>query len=86
VVVLVIRRAAGKDQRNHGRDKARLRFLGPVKDYADLARLGRVSAARITQIMNLRNLAPAIQEQIVMLPATTSAPAEIKERGLRQRI
>jgi hypothetical protein len=32
---------------------------GTVKDYADLARLGNVSRARITQIMNLRNLAPA---------------------------
>lgn len=29
-----------------------------VKDYSDLARLGGVSRARITQIMQLRNLAP----------------------------
>jgi hypothetical protein len=40
---------------------------GTAKDYADLARLGGVSRARITQILNLRNLAPAIQEQILFL-------------------
>jgi hypothetical protein len=30
---------------------------GEVRDYADLARLGYVTRARITQIMNLLNLA-----------------------------
>jgi site-specific DNA recombinase len=40
---------------------------GTARDYADLARLGGVSRARITQILNLRNLAPAIQEQILSL-------------------
>lgn len=35
---------------------------GVVRDYADLARLGYVSRARITQIMNLLHLAPDIQE------------------------
>ncbi len=38
---------------------------GTVKDYADLARLGGVSRARITQIMNLRLLAPDIQEKLL---------------------
>ncbi len=38
---------------------------GQVHDYADLARLGYVSRARITQIMNLLNLAPDIQEEIL---------------------
>ena len=38
---------------------------GIVKDYAELARLGRVSPARVTQIMNLLNLAPDIQERIL---------------------
>ena len=37
-----------------------------VRDYADLARLGYVTRARITQIMNLLNLAPDIQEDILM--------------------
>lgn len=39
---------------------------GTVKDYADLARLGGVSRARITQIMNLRLLAPDIQESLLL--------------------
>ena len=38
---------------------------GVVRDYADLARLGGVTRARITQIMNLLNLAPEIQEAIL---------------------
>jgi site-specific DNA recombinase len=38
---------------------------GVVKDYADLARLGQVSRAPVTQIMNLLNLSPYIQEQIL---------------------
>ena len=43
---------------------------GIVADYADLARLGHVSRNRVTQIMNLRLLAPDIQEQILFLPVT----------------
>ena len=38
---------------------------GEVKDYADLARLGFVTRARVTQIMNLCLLAPDIQDQIL---------------------
>jgi hypothetical protein len=40
---------------------------GAIADYADLARLGHVSRARITQIMNLLQLAPDIQEQLLFL-------------------
>jgi len=40
---------------------------GQVKDYAELARLGGVSRARVTQVLNLRNLAPAIQERLLFL-------------------
>jgi hypothetical protein len=40
---------------------------GVVKDYADLARLGGVSRARVTQVMNLLLLAPDLQEQLVFL-------------------
>ena len=43
---------------------------GVVSDYADLARLGVVTRARMTQIMNLLNLAPDIQEEILFLPKT----------------
>ncbi len=41
---------------------------GEIRDYAELARLGYVSRARVTQIMNLLNLAPDIQEAILFLP------------------
>jgi hypothetical protein len=43
---------------------------GQVRDFAELARLGHVSRARVSQIMNLRLLAPDIQEQILFLPPT----------------
>jgi hypothetical protein len=42
---------------------------GIVRDYADLARLGGVSRARITQIMNLLNLPPWRQEEILFSDA-----------------
>jgi len=38
---------------------------GTVKDYAELARLGGVTRAFVTQIMNLRLLAPDIQEKLI---------------------
>ncbi len=44
---------------------------GVVADYAEVARLGRVSRARLTQIMNLLDLAPDIQEAILFLPASS---------------
>jgi hypothetical protein len=40
---------------------------GAVKDYAELARLGRVSRARVSQILNLVHLAPDLQEQVLFL-------------------
>jgi hypothetical protein len=54
---------------------------GEVRDYADIARLGYVTRARLTQIMNLLLLAPNIQEVLLseMLPMETSIP----ERTLR---
>ena len=52
---------------------------GTIRDYAELARLGRVTRARMTQIMKLLNLAPDIQEQILFLPGST----KLKERNLR---
>ena len=41
-----------------------------VRDYAELARLGQVSPARISQIVGLLSLAPDIQEEILFLPPT----------------
>ena len=56
---------------------------GVVKDYADLASLGRVTRPRMTQIMNLLNLAPDIQEAILFLPRTIKGYDLITERSLR---
>jgi hypothetical protein len=44
---------------------------GQVQSYAELARLGHVTPARVTQIMNLNLLAPTIQERLLFLPRTT---------------
>ena len=56
---------------------------GEVQDYADLARLGYVTRARITQIMNLLNLAPDIQEALLFLPRTVKGRDPIVERDVR---
>ena len=56
---------------------------GEVDDYADIARLGHVTRARVTQIMNLLNLAPDSQEEILFLPRTVSSIDPITERDLR---
>ena len=61
----------------------RLIAEGAVADYADVARLGHVTRARVTQIMNLLNLAPDIQEEILFLPRTTHGRDPIPERHLR---
>lgn len=61
----------------------RLVVTGVVKDYAELARLGHVSRARISQIMNLLLLAPDIQEEILFLPKTTSGHDPIKLKHMQ---
>jgi hypothetical protein len=43
---------------------------GVIADYATLAELAHVSRARISQIMNLLVLAPAIQEALLFLSRT----------------
>lgn len=57
--------------------------IGEVQDYAELARLGHVTRARMSQIMNLLNLAPDIQEEILFLPHTVKGRDPIGERDLR---
>ncbi len=54
-----------------------------VADQAELARLGHVTRARLTQIMNLLHLATDIQEQILFLPLIKRGHAPITERQLR---
>jgi hypothetical protein len=57
---------------------------GVVSDYVVLATLGQVSRSRLSQIMNLLNLAADIQEQILFLSAETAAQCGICERSLRR--
>ena len=56
---------------------------GDVRDYADLARLGCVTRARITQIMNLLHLAPDIQEALLFLPRTLRGRDPVCEKDVR---
>lgn len=56
---------------------------GVVTDQAELARLGHVSRARVTQIMNLLHLAPDIQEAVLCLPRIERGRDPIQERHLR---
>jgi hypothetical protein len=56
---------------------------GVVVDQAELARLGHVSRARLTQIMNLLNLAPDIQEDLLHLSSAGPGRSTIAERNLR---
>lgn len=52
---------------------------GTIRDCPELARLGRVTRARMTQIMKMLDLAPDIQEQILFLPLIQG----LNERNLR---
>lgn len=56
---------------------------GVVANQSELARLAHVTQPRMTQIMNLLNLAPDIQEEILQLPAVASGRDPITERDLR---
>jgi hypothetical protein len=56
---------------------------GEVRDYADLARLGHVTRARMSQIMNLLLLAPDIQEQLLDVPDSAAFNPAMTERSLR---
>lgn len=56
---------------------------GQIRDYADLARLAGLTRARVTQIMNLLNLAPAIQEMLLFLPGTKVGRDSVSEREMR---
>jgi len=56
---------------------------GVVADQAELARLGHVTRARLTQIMNLLCLAPDLQEHLLFLPATERGRDAVTEKQLR---
>ncbi len=61
----------------------RLVESGNVRDYAELARLGHVTRARMTQIMNLLNLASDIQEAVLFLPPIESGRDPVRELHIR---
>jgi hypothetical protein len=56
---------------------------GQVTGYAELARLGHVSRARVSQILSLSLLAPDIQETLLFLPAERNGGTALSERHLR---
>jgi hypothetical protein len=56
---------------------------GEVADYAELARLGRVSRARITQVMNLLALSPGLQEELLFLSCVERGRDPIHLRQLQ---
>jgi hypothetical protein len=43
---------------------------GEIASYSEVAEVGHVTRARVSQIMNLLNLAPEIQEALLFLPRT----------------
>lgn len=57
---------------------------GEVADFADIAELGQVTRARVSQIVNLLNLAPDIQEAILFLPLVAGERDAVAERQVRR--
>jgi DNA invertase Pin-like site-specific DNA recombinase len=57
---------------------------GDASSYAEVARQGRVTPSRLSQILSLTNLAPSIQEALLFLPRTTSGRDQVTEKSLRQ--
>ena len=56
---------------------------GHVHDYAEIATLGHVTRARVTQIMNLRLLAPDIQEHLLNLPRISNGRDKLSLREVQ---
>jgi hypothetical protein len=57
---------------------------GVIANYAEMAWLGHVSRARVTQILNLRWLAPDLQEAVLFLPRTVRGHDPIHLRQLQR--
>jgi hypothetical protein len=53
---------------------------GTVSSYAEVARLGHVSRARVCQILSLVQLAPDVQEQVLFLPRPAHGRAPLPLR------
>ena len=56
---------------------------GQVKDQAEIARTAGITRARVTQIINLTQLAPDIPEAILNLEPTTDHVPRFREREVR---
>jgi hypothetical protein len=56
---------------------------GQVKDQAEIARTAGITRARVTQILNLTNLDPDIQQAILDLEPTTDHVPRFREREVR---
>lgn len=56
---------------------------GEVTDYAEIARMGRVTRARVTQIMDLLLLAPDIQEELLFMPTVLKGRDDLSEQVMR---
>jgi len=61
-----------------------MRREGIIRDYSEVARLGHVSRARVSQIMSLLQLAPDLQEQLLFLPALQHGRVALTEPRLRR--
>lgn len=57
---------------------------GQVKDQAEIARTAGITRARVTQILNLTNLASDIQQTILDLESTTEQIPRFREGESRQ--
>ena len=57
---------------------------GQVKDQAEIARTAGITRARVTQILNLTQLAPDIQQAILDLDAMTDSSPKFRESEIRQ--
>jgi hypothetical protein len=55
---------------------------GEIENYAQLATLGHVTRARVSQIMSLLHLAPDLQEAVLRLPRTERGRDPIALRQL----
>ncbi|QDT62451.1 hypothetical protein SV7mr_49990 [Stieleria bergensis] len=57
---------------------------GIVEDQGEIARLGHVTPARLSQIMGMLSLAPEIQEAILFLPRVDKGHDRVTEREVRR--
>jgi hypothetical protein len=54
-----------------------------LRTYEELAKLGRLTRSRVSLMLLLTNLAPAIQEELLFLPRVISGAERITEEQLR---